>query len=422
MRLSWTLLSLCFPYTVLAGTHELRADLEARYVASLNESASQVAEAIFSTQANGTLTDFVTYKIIGRARFDVVNLLEPIADDAQGSSRSSLNRRAFFGRGGDLELREAYLDITHHNWFFRVGKQQVVWGEADGLQVLDRINPSNLREFILVDIEDRKIPLWMINAERYIGNSTLQLLWIPDQSYNELPRAGFYQFSTPGFSQQFGVIAEPQRPRRLIKDSDIGLRLSGFSQGWDWSMNALYAYHDSPVIERVSDQQSRSDYRRSLLIGVSASNAFGKVTLRTELGYQSRVFALQRVADEIVDVAQTPELSGVLGLDYQYNSNTLFSAQLFANWRTKQGIQDGTSSTLSLLARREYLNDTLKLEALLLHGLDDDDGLLQLSLNYDLSSQLSLQAGVDLFYGTQVGVFGQFADRDRVSTSLTWSF
>ncbi len=63
-------------------------------------------------------------------------------------------------------LREFYFDTNAGGWDFRLGKQQVVWGTADGIKLLDIINPTDFRELNQNVSEDSRIPVWMINAER----------------------------------------------------------------------------------------------------------------------------------------------------------------------------------------------------------------------------------------------------------------
>ena len=43
-------------------------------------------------------------------------------------------------------LREAYVDTELNGFSIRAGKQQVVWGTADGMKLLDAINPTDYSE------------------------------------------------------------------------------------------------------------------------------------------------------------------------------------------------------------------------------------------------------------------------------------
>lgn len=67
-------------------------------------------------------------------------------------------------------LRELYFDVPAAGWDFRLGKQQVVWGTADGIKLLDMINPTDYRELNQNAAEDSRIPVWMINAEKYFDS------------------------------------------------------------------------------------------------------------------------------------------------------------------------------------------------------------------------------------------------------------
>ncbi len=74
-------------------------------------------------------------------------------------------------------LREFYFDTVGAGWDWRLGKQQVVWGTADGMKLLDIINPTDYRELNQNTSEDSRIPVWMINAEKYLDNgSNIQVI------------------------------------------------------------------------------------------------------------------------------------------------------------------------------------------------------------------------------------------------------
>jgi hypothetical protein len=67
-------------------------------------------------------------------------------------------------------LREAYVDTEVSGFSVRTGKQQVVWGTADGMKLLDAINPTDYTEMAQNQMEDSRIPVWMINAEKDIDS------------------------------------------------------------------------------------------------------------------------------------------------------------------------------------------------------------------------------------------------------------
>jgi len=69
-------------------------------------------------------------------------------------------------------LREAYIDTTLSDWSIRAGKQQVVWGTADGMKFLDAINPTDYTDLAQNQMEDSRIPVFMINASKINDNGS----------------------------------------------------------------------------------------------------------------------------------------------------------------------------------------------------------------------------------------------------------
>ena len=67
-------------------------------------------------------------------------------------------------------FRELYVDTTAAGWDWRIGKQQQVWGTADGIKLLDIINPTDFRELNQNSMEESRIPVFMIAGERYLDN------------------------------------------------------------------------------------------------------------------------------------------------------------------------------------------------------------------------------------------------------------
>jgi hypothetical protein len=61
----------------------------------------------------------------------------------------------------DNDLREVYLNATPGNWRFRIGKQQIVWGESDGFRMADVINNLDYSwHYFPPPWQDIRIPVW----------------------------------------------------------------------------------------------------------------------------------------------------------------------------------------------------------------------------------------------------------------------
>jgi hypothetical protein len=79
-------------------------------------------------------------------------------------------------------LRELYVEMPVGGWDVKLGKQQVVWGTADGMKLLDVINPTDYRELNQNTMEDSRIPVWMAKVERELADNKGNLQFVLSQS------------------------------------------------------------------------------------------------------------------------------------------------------------------------------------------------------------------------------------------------
>lgn len=370
---------------------------------------------------------------IARLRADAFDELEPGPPDQP--EVAPYTRRLGFGDRIDAELRELYVQGSIGPVWLRAGKQQIVWGQADGLKVLDVVDPQNFDEFILPDFEDSRIPLWTIETEIPISKAQLQLFWIPDPSAHDIPPAdGVFTFTAPRFVGPppppgvFADVESPDLPGDGFAASDAGARLSGFWKGWDLSANALWHYDDVPIPFRAIDFANASvrvepGYRRTPVVGGTASNAFGSLTVRAEVAAQlDRYLPVDRL-DDADGVVRTSELGWVLGLDWYGFPETLISAQLFQSALTDHPrgmLRDRIDSTVTLLARRQFRHETVTVETIWIQSLNDGDGLVRPRIEYELRDDVQVWLGFDVFYGKSTGVFGEFDAADRVVVGFEW--
>jgi len=414
---------------------EFSALLETEWAYGTAKDSNQKLEFIFEPEINIELQNNSKLTTIGRLRGDIEDRLEP--GDPSQDEVSELSRRGLIGNDVDVELREFYLETEIGQSYFTLGKQQIVWGKADGLKVLDVVNPQDFREFILDDFDDSRIPLWSVNAEISIDDSTLQLIWIPDQTYHVLPALdSLYAFTSPAQIPvaPLGVsvdLRSVKKPDRFFSDADYGVRLTSFVDGWDVTLNYLYHYNDTPVPFRSLTLGSQPtvtvtpEYERTHLIGGTFSNAFGDFVLRGEIGYSTDRYFLTDNANDSDGVIKSDEFAYVLGLDWSGIDETFLSVQLFQSHVLNEQpglVRDKTDTIVTFLARRDFMNDTVIAEVLWLHNTNNNDGLVRPNVSYQWQENTKVWVSVDVFYGDENGVFGQFDANDRVVLGVEWGF
>ena len=197
------------------------------------------------------ITDNVHFFTILRGWYDSVY-------DAESKwRRRSGNRKEMSRTRGNDWLRECYLDYYSETLDIRIGKQQVVWGTADGVKILDIINPIDYREFNLeltraLDA-DVKIPLWMTKIEYAPKvNSTLQFLIIPDYETNFLAPADTpYSVRAANVGEQrldalrdlgADVVIRNKKPGRTFENTKFAVRWLDVIKGFEYTINYLHGY------------------------------------------------------------------------------------------------------------------------------------------------------------------------------------
>lgn len=406
--------------------------LSAEYAYGLVDGDTQKFQLQYVPEFNLYLPHDLELTAILRLRTETEDAIEPGEPDQ--FERSEYNRRIIGGDHSELELRELYLEAFAGRAYLKIGKQQVVWGTADGLKVLDVVNPQDFREFVLEDFDESRIPLWTFNAEIPIKSATLQLIWIPDQTYHDIPEPdAVYAFTanlprpTPTLDV---VIDDPERPSRVIADSDIGARISTFWKGWDLTASYLYHYDDIPVLRRSLSPAPGGalltispEYERTHLFGTTFSNAFGDLTLRGEIGYSLDKYYSTRNPADADGVERVNELSYVIGLDWWGFTDTLLSLQFFQSILSDDPsglVRDRVENTVTFLARRDFRNHTLHAENIVVYNLNRQDGFVRPQLSYDLRDNVVLWGGFDIFWGKRNDLFGQFDDTDRFIFGVEW--
>jgi hypothetical protein len=365
----------------------------------------------------------------------------------QRSSYQKLSKPILLGRQGNLELRELYLEYDVDDVYFKLGKQQVVWGKADGLKILDVINPQSYRKFILAPFEESRIPLWLAKIEKPLSdNIDLQVLWIPDNTSHVLPNnSGDFAFTSRRFVPDLSklptganVSISALQASDSLSNSDFGFRLNSFVNGWDLTLNYLYHYDDFAVLffepQNIDGQVEISinpELKRSHLLGGSFSNSLGNYTFRGEMGYETDKFFMSTTTFEqthksvLKGNVKSDVFSYVLGVDWYGLEDSLISFQLFQSHILTSGLElfrANIDTTMTLLTQTNMYNQVLKLELLMLHNLDDKDNLLRTKAIYDWSDNLKLSLAMDVFGGNEQGLFGQFKTKDRIEFLFEYSW
>ena len=126
------------------------------------------------------------------------------------------------------QLRKAYLrGRLTKKLDLKVGRQIVVWGKSDNIRVTDILNPLDLREPGLTDLEDLRLPVTMTRLDFYHGKWGISGIAVHEHRYNKMPEYGsdFYPSPFPPFPEE--------EPSHRIENTEFAFSANGLFTGWD---------------------------------------------------------------------------------------------------------------------------------------------------------------------------------------------
>ncbi len=391
------------------------------------------ARARLELGSHGRLSDSVRWKATGRFDYDAVYDIE------KGFYPSAVRH----DQKHEFSWRETYLDVSAGNLEFRLGRQNVIWGEMVGLFFADVVSAKDMREFILPEFEILRIPQWAARAEYFGEGYHAEALWIPYATVDNVgkPCSEFFAFPPPlaqlptvapctgGRLNPQLVFHSEEKPKHTLANSNFGLRASTLRDGWDLSAFAYRSFDSSPAYYRQIDLNTgvvsfTARHERINQLGATLAKDFQSFVLKGEAILTSgRKFSVTRLnqADGLV---KQNTLDYVFGLNFTLPKDVQLNLQvfqrIFANHDPDIVPERRESGFTALVSGSPAHNVDAQL--MLIRSLNRADWLLRPKLTWNFEQNWRWTVGADIFSGPPLGLFGQFANRDRIYTELRYSF
>jgi hypothetical protein len=339
----------------------------------------------------------------------------------------------YFDRDLELGLREAYLDLRFENMDLRVGKQQIIYGKAEGVFITDVVSPKDLREFLLPDFDEIRMGVTSVKLNYYFGNSTIEAVWTPIFTPTQMPDdASIWSPTmpfpiTPTFDNSTAKIAP------TFKNSELFLRFSSMSSKADFEIVGGYFWADDPAMHitkeidhntmQLSKLTVRPEHHRLMMGGASIGIPLGPLVVRSEGGYYSGKY-FQTETPTIQNASIKKDyLHYMVGIDYTIAGIRLSAQFIQENiLNYEEGIRnDQLENTMTFLAKKDFLRERLWLELFTYVGLNKKDALIRPKVSYSFADGFDIQLGANIFAGKE-GRFGQYNDNDMLYMKLKYSF
>lgn len=333
-----------------------------------------------------------------------------------------------------LDWRELFLTVRVQEWRVSAGLQQVVWGRADQLRILDQVNPLSLREFVLPDLNDTRRPVPMLRLNGALGSWELELLYVPVFVPTQFALPGS-EFFIPLVDAQTLAVAEvspPRQPEPGWDSAELGVHATTTLGSADLELALFQTRDDDPVFASGVSLSEEGEpryrlvplYRRKLMLGAGLSlPTSGGLVLRSEASFvPNQTYTVPGAGDGL---ERSPTLTALLGLDYSYQ-DWLFAAQaserVIFSWREQYEAPE-RAPLFTLSATGNVLDAKLEARAsIAVMPLNGDGVWLQLRPTYRPEDHWALTLGADLFAGDATGLFGQFQRKGRIRAELKYSF
>ncbi|MBE9509417.1 MAG: hypothetical protein IMY71_00955 [Bacteroidetes bacterium] len=325
------------------------------------------------------------------------------------------------GLSSKVDFREGYVNLYLSDFDFRIGRQIIVWGRADGFNPTNNLTPQDFTAFS-PDEDDKRLSNFVLSCTYNFHPYKLIANWVPVYKPGILP---FKKTNLPE-----GIIwGANDFPPYKLSESNYAIKLSIEKASFDGSVSYFNGYHKLPGLCYESNdslnQQVYLTAHHTQIIGFDFSTAISNYGLRGE-------FAFSNPSQKKAQFGSVPksQLEYTIGLDREWGNFNLitqyigkyvidfhaygmsangvhnpFTNQLTIWNKMIYGQQNKLSHSISLRPSLSLVHQTLSCEILSLFNITTEEIYVKPKIAYKLSDNLTLSAGAQLYQGPENTLF-----------------
>jgi hypothetical protein len=354
------------------------------------------------------------------------------------------------GHSVRARLREGYARFDLGKADLTIGRQQIAWGQADGIIVADQVSPFDLENFIIPKFDEIRLGVDAVQLTYYFDSGReLDLLYIanyqaPDFAERGSPWQIVTQKQLDQIARELGVPVPPSirltsedEPDKDFTSPEAGIRFKSYDAIADWAVGYLYGWDDRPSlrIDPFAGEAVPTYERYHLVTGnVVAPVGPALLKLETALEIDRHLNAFNPEAANDGFVSKETNWRTLVGADFKpqvpYWEQPDAAVQFIVDkvFSPDAGLAVAEEAFLaSLRLSAAYMNETVKPWILLIGNLEGDDAWMQAKVDYEPFDNWRFTLEGNLFWGHSYdghngGIYGGFDDNDSIGVAVRWSF
>ncbi len=340
----------------------------------------------------------------------------------------------YASKDNQFNIRELYIDIFTDKVDIRIGKQQIIWGQADGVFITDIVSPKNLTEFLLWDFNEIRMGVTAIKTKIYPSdNYDFELVYIPTFSSTIAPEQESIWMPKTNFPINPTFDYSKATINQSLENGEFFAKFTQSSSLYDLQLMGAYTWDDDPSmhISKTIDPASMQltnlkvspEYHRLTVAGASFSTEIMSFILRGEGAYyQGKLF--QTAEPTAIDgLTEKDYINYVVGIDKTIGDWKLSSQFIQKNILDYEQYlaAEETENLLTFMANKTMFREQVRVELFGYLGLNNEDSFIRLRSFYLPYDGLTIELGYNLFSGNE-GTFGQYDDNDMIYTKIKYNF
>jgi hypothetical protein len=332
-----------------------------------------------------------------------------------------------------IEMNELYMDYVSDCWDVRIGRQIIIWGKADGLQVTDIVSPPDYTEYITRDLDEIRMGVDALKFRWLSDTFNAEFIWLPFFKTAVLPEGDnpwALETSSSGSEHYEVTSGAVKEPANTLENGELAARLYMYTSGMDIAVSAFYTWDDFPAAHAAVSEENgttrivyKPEHHRLTVFGLECSIPAGAFVLRGEAAfYCGRYFESGNPA---VGPCQKNALKTLGGVDWYPGDNWTLTAQLLDDciFNHDECLQkEEHTLTATLNVSKKVLRETLTISNMMYYGFNRQDVFDRFSLSYALTDNSHILAGTDIFEGHEAGSYGKYAKNSQLWFKIKYAF